>query len=107
MAKGYRPVARDQQFLLPPDMREWLPGEHPVWLVIDAVAGHLDTAALHRGRRAGGGGGAGLEPGMVGAAPGWADCDGGGSLPRDGEGVRAPGGVPVVFRAGGRRPLNG
>jgi hypothetical protein len=25
MAKGYRPVQRDQPFLLPPDMREWLP----------------------------------------------------------------------------------
>jgi hypothetical protein len=25
MAKGYRPVRRDQPFLLPPDMREWLP----------------------------------------------------------------------------------
>jgi hypothetical protein len=24
----------DQAFLLPPDMREWLPGDHPVWLVI-------------------------------------------------------------------------
>jgi hypothetical protein len=25
MAKGYRPVDRDQVFLFPPDMREWLP----------------------------------------------------------------------------------
>jgi hypothetical protein len=31
MAKGYRPVRRDQPFLLPPDMREWLPGDHVVW----------------------------------------------------------------------------
>jgi hypothetical protein len=38
MAKGYRPVARDQALLLPPDMREWLPEGHPVWLVIAAVA---------------------------------------------------------------------
>jgi hypothetical protein len=30
MAKGYRPVVRDQGFLLPPDMREWLPGDHLV-----------------------------------------------------------------------------
>src|SRR5258708_12839895 len=62
MAKGYRPVARDQQFLLPPDMREWLPADHAVWLVIDAVAGHLDTAALHRGRGTGGGGAPGGYP---------------------------------------------
>jgi hypothetical protein len=33
MAKGYRPVDRDQPFLFPPDMREWLPPDQPVWLV--------------------------------------------------------------------------
>jgi transposase len=38
MAKGYRPVDRDQPFLLPPDMREWLPAGHLAWFVIDAVA---------------------------------------------------------------------
>ena len=43
MAKGYRPVDRDQAFLLPPDMREWLPGDHPVHLVIKVVEDHLDT----------------------------------------------------------------
>jgi hypothetical protein len=44
MAKGYRPVDRDQPFLFPPDMREWLPEDHPVWLVIRAVGGHMDTS---------------------------------------------------------------
>jgi transposase len=43
MAKGFRPVDRDQPFLLPPDMREWLPGDHLVWFVIDAV-GVLDVS---------------------------------------------------------------
>ena len=38
MAKGYRPVDRDQPFLLPPDMRDWLPAGHLAWFVIDAVA---------------------------------------------------------------------
>jgi transposase len=38
MAKGFRPVVRDQPFLLPPDMREWLPAGHLAWFVIDAVA---------------------------------------------------------------------
>src|SRR5215468_9928130 len=65
MAKGYRPVARDQGFLLPPDMREWLPAGHPVWLVIAAVAGHLDTRAVHALRRAGGAGAAGYDPDML------------------------------------------
>lgn len=38
MAYGYRPVDRDQPFLLPPDMRDWLPAGHLAWFVIDAVA---------------------------------------------------------------------
>jgi transposase len=37
MAKGFRPVDRDQPFLLPPDVREWLPAGHLAWFVIDAV----------------------------------------------------------------------
>jgi transposase len=43
MAKRYRPVDRDQPFLLPPDMREWLPAGHLAWFVIDAV-GALDLS---------------------------------------------------------------
>ena len=37
MAKRFRRVQRDQPFLLPPDMREWLPAGHLAWFVIDAV----------------------------------------------------------------------
>jgi transposase len=65
MAKGYRRADRDQAFLLPPDMREWLPGGHPVWLVIAAVSGHLDTSAFHARRRTGGAGAAGYDPDML------------------------------------------
>jgi transposase len=38
---GQRFVAcdREQSFLLPPDVREWLPSRHLAWFVIDAVAG--------------------------------------------------------------------
>jgi transposase len=43
MAYGYRPVDRDQPFLLPPDMRDWLPAGHLAWFVIDAV-GVLDLS---------------------------------------------------------------
>jgi transposase len=71
MAKGYRPVRRDQPFLLPPDMREWLPAEHPVWLVIAAV-GQLDTGGFHAGRRTGGAGAAGYDPDMLVMVLAWA-----------------------------------
>ena len=75
MAKGYRPVWRDQPFLLPPDMREWLPADHPVWLVIRAVD-HLDTSALHAGRRTGGAGAAGYDPDMQVTVLVWAYANG-------------------------------
>jgi transposase len=64
VAKGYRLVQRDQQFLLPEDMRDWLPAWDPVWLVISAVAG-LDTSGLHAKRRSGGAGRAGYDPDML------------------------------------------
>jgi transposase len=76
MARGYRPVRREQPFLLPPDMREWLPADHPVWLVIAAVEGHLDTSALHAARRTGGAGAAGYDPDMLAALVVWAYANG-------------------------------
>jgi transposase len=72
MAKRYRPVERDQGFLLPPDMREWLPPHHPVWLVITVVEQHLDTRAIHALRRAGGAGAPGYDPDMLTALLVWA-----------------------------------
>src|SRR5689334_23776425 len=71
MAKWYRPVDRDQLFVLPPDMREWLAEDHPVWLVIRAV-GLMDTSAFHAGRRTGGAGTAGYDPDMLVTVLVWA-----------------------------------
>ena len=76
MAKGYRPVDRDQAFLFPPDMREWLPADHPVWLVIEVVADHLDTSAFHARRRTGGAGAAGYDPDMLVTVLAWAYAHG-------------------------------
>lgn len=64
VAKGYRPVQRDQQFLMPPSMREWLPADDPVWLVIESVAS-LDTAAIRAVRKTGGAGRAAYHPDML------------------------------------------
>jgi transposase len=72
MAKRYRPVDRDQPFLFPPSMRDWLPADHPVWLVITAVADHLDTSAFHALRRTGGAGTAGYDPDMLVTVLVWA-----------------------------------
>jgi transposase len=65
MAKRYRPVDRDQPYLFPPSMRDWLPEDHPVWLVITAVEDHMDTSAFHAGRKTGGAGTAGYDPDML------------------------------------------
>jgi transposase len=65
MAKRYRPVNRDQPFLLPPSMRDWLPPGHPVWLVISVVEDHLDTSVFHARRKTGGAGAAGYDPDML------------------------------------------
>jgi transposase len=46
MALSYLPADRDQQFLLPPSMRDWLPDGHLAWFVLEVVE-RLDTAVLH------------------------------------------------------------
>lgn len=76
MAKQYRPVDRDQPFLLPPDIREWLPPGHPVHLVITAVEDHLDTSAFHARRKTGGAGTAGYDPDMLATVLVWAYAHG-------------------------------
>lgn len=50
MALNYRPVDRDQQFLLPPDMREWLPADHLVW-VVEALVADMDTTPFTARKR--------------------------------------------------------
>ena len=64
MARSYRPVVRDQEFLLPPNMAEWLATDHLVWFVLDVVD-RLDTSGFHAARRTGGVGRAGYDPDML------------------------------------------
>lgn len=64
VAMSYRPVDRDQAFLLPPSMTDWLPDDHVVWFVIEAV-GRIDTAAFHGLAKRGGVGRAGYDPDML------------------------------------------
>jgi len=39
MALNFIGCDRDQSFLMPPDVRDWLPEGHLAWFVLDAVAG--------------------------------------------------------------------
>lgn len=64
MARNYREVNRDQPFLLPPDMRDWLPEDHLAWFLLDVIA-ELDTRVLHARSRKGGVGREGYDPDML------------------------------------------
>jgi transposase len=66
MANSYRPVDRDQAFLLPPDMADWLPEDHLAWFLIEVV-GEMDTSAFHsrRARARVRQGRAGFDPDML------------------------------------------
>jgi transposase len=73
VARGYIPVDRGQQFLIPPDMRDWLGENHLVWWLLEVVD-RLDTTELHRARRRGGVGRAGYDPDMLLALLVYAYC---------------------------------
>ena len=45
MAKTYRPYVPEQDLLLPPSLRDWLPEDHLAFLVSDLVD-HLDRSAI-------------------------------------------------------------
>lgn len=64
MARDFRPVDRDTGFLLPPDVRDWLPEGHLAWTVIDAVE-TLDLTALISTYRLGGRGRRAYDPAMM------------------------------------------
>jgi hypothetical protein len=46
MAQNFLACDREQVFLMPPDVREWLPEGHLAWFVIDAVDA-MDLAAFY------------------------------------------------------------
>ena len=64
MAQNFIEGRREQGFLLPPDVRDWLPADHLAWFVIDAVAA-MDLVAFYAAYRADGHGRAAYEPSMM------------------------------------------
>jgi|SRR6266508_1644000 transposase len=50
MAYTFLRAERDQPFLLPPDLRDWLPEGHLAWFVGDVVD-QLDLAPFYRAHR--------------------------------------------------------
>ncbi len=70
-----RVVERDQQFLMPPSVSDWLPEDHLAWFVVDLVA-ELDLAGLYASLRSDGRGGASYHPEMMLAVLLYACCVG-------------------------------
>jgi transposase len=66
MAQNFVGCDREQELLLPPSLREWLPEGHLAWFVIDAVA-QLDLSGFYAAYRADGHGRAAHDPAMMGA----------------------------------------
>ena len=55
---------REQVFLMPPSVRDWVPEGHLVWTVLEAV-GELDLSAFYAEYRADGHGRPAYEPSMM------------------------------------------
>ena len=64
MAHDFRCPERRQTFLLPPDMRDWLPEDDIVHLILDAVA-LMDLAAFEATHKLGGAGQAPFAPSLL------------------------------------------
>ena len=50
MAQRFVACDREQSFLMPPDVRDWLPEDHLAWFVIDAV-GEMNLNAFYASYR--------------------------------------------------------
>jgi transposase len=64
MAHAFRTPERRQVFLLPPDMRDWLPRDDMVHLIVDAVS-LMDLSAFEAQHKLGGAGQAPFAPAML------------------------------------------
>jgi transposase len=64
MSINVREVERDQLWLMPPSVREWLPEDHLAWFVLDVVA-ELDLREFYASYRPDGRGGAVYDPALM------------------------------------------
>ena len=64
MPQNFIGCGREQAFLMPPSLLEWVPEDHLVWTVLDAVA-EMDLGAFYAAYRADGHGRPAYEPAMM------------------------------------------
>jgi transposase len=75
MAQNFLSCDREQDFLMPPSVREWLPAGHLAWWLLDVVE-RLDVAAFYGEYRADGSGRPAHDPAMMVALLLYAYCVG-------------------------------
>ena len=64
MPRNFLDCGREQAFLMPPSLRDWLPEDHLAWFVLDADS-RLDLAAFYASYRPDGHGRAAYEPSVM------------------------------------------
>ena len=64
MSRKHIECNRDQLYLMPPSLRDWLPEGDLAWFLLDAVS-EMDLGAFHEGEREDGAGRPGYEPAMM------------------------------------------
>src|SRR3954463_2370211 len=75
MAQNFLSCDRDQDFLLAPSVRDWLPEDHLAWFVLEVVE-RLDLSAIYGEYRADGSGRPAHDPSMMVALVVYAYCVG-------------------------------
>jgi transposase len=75
MGQNFIAADRDQAFLMPPDLRDWVQPGHLAWFVVEAV-GELDLAAFYARYRRDGCGRAAYDPAVMVALVLYAYCSG-------------------------------
>src|SRR5450759_4034423 len=75
MPQSFITCDRDQDLLLPPSLKEWLPEDHLAWFVLASIE-EMDLSAFYGSYRRDGHGRAAHEPGMMLALLLYAYCKG-------------------------------
>jgi transposase len=75
MPQNFIACDREQEWLLPPSLKEWLPEDHLAWFVL-ATVDEMDLSAFYGAYRGDGHGRAAHEPGMMLALLLYAYCKG-------------------------------
>ena len=64
MAYNFLPCDRNQTYLLPPSLTDWLPEDHLAWFVLDAVE-QIDLSQFYKKYRTDGVGNSAFNPSMM------------------------------------------